>query len=156
MSFTNNKMCIYELLGGCECFDFHPKEGLLAYDGGSCVILWDIVEDVKLRLHEHRNPVKLVTFFGQENRFILSIDSGPSSTIFISEWESLNRVAELDLPRKRGKKYRTLGMFMDYCDVNSKMFILENLENGYRIVLLSFKEFSVSFKIPFKNFFENF
>ena len=142
MSFTNNHICIYELLGGCQTFDLHPLESITAFDGGSSVILWDILEDVKLRLHEHRNPVKLVKFFGEDNRFILSVDSGPSSTIFISEWASLNRVAELEMPRKRGKRYSTKSMFMGY--ENRTMFILENLDNGYRVVLLSFKEFSVS------------
>ena len=143
MSFTNNQVCIYDHLGGADCFDFHPLESILAYDGGSCVMLWDITEDLKVRLHEHRNPVKLISFFGEQHRFLLSVDSGPSQTIFISEWAVAKRVAELDLPRKNGQKYLTKDMTMRYCDLTRMMYILENLEDGYRIVILTFKEFSV-------------
>jgi hypothetical protein len=144
MSFTNNKLAIYDVLGGSTCFDLHPKESLLSYETGSSVMMWDIVEDVRLRLHEHRNPVKMVKFFGDEERFILSVDSGPSSTIFISEWASLNRVAELEMPRKKGKKYETKSMDFGYCKNTSMMYIIENLETGFRLLILSFREFSVS------------
>ena len=150
MSFTNNKLCIYELLGGSDTFDIHPIESIISYDAGSSIILWDIVEDVKLRMHEHRNPVKLIKFFGEDFRFLLSIDSGPSCTIFISEWSSLNRLAELPLPRKRGKRYFTKNMQMGYFRQSSLMYILENLETGFRIIILTFKEFSV--KKNFENF----
>lgn len=51
-SFANKHLCIYDLLGGADCFDFHPTEPTLAYDGGSFVMLWDTVEDIKVRVHE--------------------------------------------------------------------------------------------------------
>lgn len=35
-------------------------------------------------------------------------------------------------------------MFMDYCPETSTMFLIENLDEGFRIVILTFKEFSVS------------
>ena len=82
-------------------------------------------------------------FFGDQEKFILSIDSGPSSTIFISEWASLNRAAELELPRKKGKIYETKSMHFGYCKFSSTMYIIENLSSGYRLLVLSFKEFSV-------------
>lgn len=119
MSFTNNHLEIFDVLGGSSCFDMHLKESLISYEIGSSVMLWDFVEDVKLRMHEHRNPVKLVKFFGDQEKFLLSIDSGPSSTIFISEWASLNRAAELELPRKKGKIYDTKSVQFGYCKYTS-------------------------------------
>jgi len=56
-------------------------------------------------------------------------------------------VAELDLPRKNGQKYLTRDMTMRYCELTRMMFVLENLEDGYRIVILTFKEFSVNFTL---------
>ena len=37
-------------------------------------MLWDLVEVIKLRVHEHLGPVRGVKFFGEEDRFIFSCD----------------------------------------------------------------------------------
>lgn len=139
MSFTNNKVEIFDHLGGGTQMHMHPKESLVLYDGGSCVLLWEILEDIKVRVHEHNNPVKVVKFFGEDHRFIFSSDY---RTIIISEWHSLKRVAELSIPLKRGDS--PFGdMMMDYHE--NQMFIVTQLKTSYRVTLLSFKEFSLQF-----------
>ena len=117
----------------------HEFESLVAYDGGSSVMLWEVLDDIKLRVHEHNNPIRLVKFFGESQRFIFSCDY---RTILISEWHSLKRVAELNIPLK--KSDTPVGdMMMDY-RMNS-MILLTRLSTGYRITILSFKEFSLKF-----------
>src|SRR3990167_414379 len=92
-------LSVFDHLGGGSHLHLHPTEGLVAYDGGSCVMIWEVLDDVKLRVHEHLNPVKIVKFFGEESTFVFSSDY---RSIIISEWHSLKRVAELNIPLKKG------------------------------------------------------
>lgn len=119
--------------------DLHPTESLASYDGGSCVMLWEIVEDIKLRVHEHLNPVRVIRFFGEKHKFIFSCDY---RTMIISEWHSLNRVAELTVPLKKNDS-PCGNMIMDYRE--NTMTLLMQLQQGYKLTILSFKEFSLRF-----------
>lgn len=139
MTFTENKLDIFDYLGGSHLIDLHPTESLVVYDGGSSVLLWELKEDIKLRVHEHSNPVQVVKFFGEDSRFILSSDY---RTIIISEWHSLKRVAELTIPMKKIDSPQGL-MMLDYQD--NCMVMLTQLRSGYRLSILSFKEFSLRF-----------
>lgn len=139
MSFTNNKLDVFDYLGGGSMIDLHPNERLLVYDGGSCVMLWDLQEDVKLRLHEHLNPIKIVRFFGEDSRLIMSSDY---RSIIISEWHSCRRVAELAIPLK--KQDTPHGQML--CDYRfGSMILLTQLQSGYRLSILTFKEFNLNF-----------
>ena len=102
-------------------------------------MLWDLVEDIKLRVHEHLGPVRGVKFFGEEDRFIFSCDY---RTIIISEWHSLNRVAELGVPLKKTDS-PCRQVLMDY--LLNTMIIAIPMQRGYRLSILSFKEFSLQF-----------
>lgn len=139
-SITTNKMDIFDYLGGASHLHIHPTESLIAYDGGSCIMLWEILEDIKVRVHEHSNPIKCVKFFGEGQRFIFSADY---RTIIISEWHNLKRVAELSIPLKKGDSPAG-NMMMDY--TNNSMLIMTRLgPQTYRLTILSFIEFTLQF-----------
>lgn len=132
-------LSVFDHLGGGSHLHLHPTEGLVAYDGGSCVMIWEVLDDVKLRVHEHLNPVKIVKFFGEESTFVFSSDY---RSIIISEWHSLKRVAELNIPLKKGDS-PSGDMLMDYRQ--NTMVLLTRLQKGYRLTILTFREFTLQF-----------
>ena len=143
MDITHNKLNIYDIIGGTEVCDFHSKEPILAYVAGNILIIWDFVEDIKFQAEEHPNKILLCKFFGSAQRFIISIDSGLGPRINIIEWESLKKVATLDLPRQKTKKERPINFLFEYNSLKNLMVIIENNIFGYTVSLLSFIEFSV-------------
>lgn len=126
---------IIDFLGPINHFDLHPTELMVAYDQGNNLLLWDLTLDKKLRIHTHDTEINAVLFC--DHHLVASISAGTKSQLFITEWQSLNRLHSIYLPSKhRSSPLHSVRLLCH----QSTIFILEQeQQQGYRLSVWKIK-----------------
>ena len=104
------------------------------------------MEDKKIKIHNHPSRVQSILFCGPNNKYIISLDSGPRVSLFMTEWESLTRIHNFFLSSRSTKKTSVCRVSADYLKQNDLLGVCESDESdgGYRISLWEIKNEKLS------------
>ncbi len=126
-----NDLVLVDIVGGLRHADFHPYKGVLVYDAGSMVILWDLATDAKTNLIEHEADIACIKF-AEDGRHLYTIDAGYTPSISYWTWANAGLVQHVYLPQKTRKF-----PIRDCRAIDSKttnvLTVIENEHDGYRV-----------------------
>lgn len=85
---------IIDFLGGTTYFEV--KDDLVAFEQGCSLLLYDTLNNSKIKMHSHNTHIKSICFCA--DNLIASASCGIKSQLIVSQYDTLNRVYSDFLP----------------------------------------------------------
>ncbi|KAM3139067.1 hypothetical protein pb186bvf_008878 [Paramecium bursaria] len=123
---------IIDYLGGVNQYDL--KDDIVAFEQGNSLLLFDTVQNTKIKMHNHSNPIKAVQFCNGTT--ICSLSMGYKNQLIISDYSTLTRLYSDYLPQT---ELIVSDIFMKY---DNNLYIIE-VYNGYRLIVYDVKEYKI-------------